>query len=91
MQDLWSEVDKDKVAILAVNPDDDADVIRDYWEEAGFTFTALRDEMGVQAVTPFGVRAFPTNYVIGPEGKVLWRSVGWDEAAVRKALGLGSN
>ena len=91
MQDLWSEVDKESVAIIAVNLDDSADVIRDYWRDAGFTFTALRDGPGGPTVAAFGVRAFPTNYVIGPEGRIVWRSVGWNEAAVRKALGLGSD
>ena len=34
----------------------------------------------------FGVMAYPTNYVIGPDGKVAYRDVGWDEAAVKKLI-----
>jgi len=34
----------------------------------------------------YGVMAYPTNYVLGPDGKVVWRGVGFDEAAIRAAL-----
>ena len=34
----------------------------------------------------FGVQAYPTNYVVGPDGKVLYRGVDYDEEALRKAL-----
>jgi hypothetical protein len=34
----------------------------------------------------YGVQGYPTNYVIGPGGKVAYRSVGFDEAGIRKAL-----
>ena len=34
----------------------------------------------------YGVQAYPTNYLIGPDGKVLWRSVGFDEEGLRAAL-----
>ena len=34
----------------------------------------------------FGVQAYPTNYVIGPDGKVIWCGVGYDPAMIRGAL-----
>ena len=34
----------------------------------------------------YGVQAYPTNYLIGADGKILWRSVGFDEPALRDAL-----
>jgi hypothetical protein len=34
----------------------------------------------------YGVNAYPTNYVVGPDGKVAYRSVGFNEAAIRDAL-----
>lgn len=34
----------------------------------------------------YGVMAYPTNYLVNAEGKVVWRGVGFDEAAMRKAL-----
>ena len=34
----------------------------------------------------YGVQAFPTNYVLDQDGKVVWRGVGYDETAIRAAL-----
>jgi hypothetical protein len=34
----------------------------------------------------YGVNAYPTNYVVGPDGKVAYRGVGFNEAAIRDAL-----
>ena len=35
----------------------------------------------------YGVQAYPTNYLVDAEdGKILWRSVGFDERGLRDAL-----
>jgi len=34
----------------------------------------------------YGVQAYPTNYLVDPEGKIVWRSVGFDEAGLKEAL-----
>lgn len=35
----------------------------------------------------YGVQAYPTNYLVSAEdGKILWRSVGFDEAGLRAEL-----
>ena len=36
--------------------------------------------------TKFGVDACPTNYLIGPNGAILYRSLGFDENGLREAL-----
>jgi len=74
-----------------VNYNDSADVIKKYFKENGFTFTeVMNGEKKDDIVSNYGVQAFPTNYVISPEGKVIARFIGFDEAGIRKALkGLG--
>ena len=74
---------------LAMNVGDTAKVIRDYWSASGFTFPAMMQAKG-EVSTSFGVRAYPSNYLIGPDGRVIWRGVGFDEGEVRKLLGLDS-
>ena len=34
----------------------------------------------------YGVMAYPTNYLVGADGKVLWRAVGFDEEGLKAAL-----
>lgn len=34
----------------------------------------------------YGVQAYPTNYLVGADGKILWRGVGFDENGLRAAL-----
>ncbi len=65
---------------------DDKDVIQKYWREKGFTMRPVRQQDSAVS-DAFGVMAYPTNYLIGPDGKILWRGVGWNEAALRQALG----
>ncbi len=84
---LWSEVSKNRkdVLILAVNLNDEKDVIAKYWSTGEFTHSAVRQQ-DAEVSAAFKVQAYPTNYVIGPDGKILYRSVGWNEGAVSAAL-----
>jgi hypothetical protein len=80
---------KDKgFLIVALNGMDDKDTIQKYITENKFTFTIGMKE-GAEKYNvdeQFGVMAYPTNYLIGPDGKVLFRCVGFDEPGIRKAL-----
>jgi len=89
LQTLWSEVQekRDDVVFLCVNIGDEKDVIQGWWDEAKFTLNAVRQEGSVVS-DAFGVQLYPTNYLIGADGKIAWRAVGYDEAAIRKYLEL---
>ena len=87
LSDLWSEVSQQRqdVAFVSVNIGDSQQVVSDWWKEEGFAHEPAlqqRDEVS----RAFGVQAYPTHYVLGPDGRVLWRSVGWDPDALRAAL-----
>ena len=73
------------MVFLAVNYSDSRDVIEKYWKDEGFTLKAVQQDDSTVS-DALGVQAYPTNYVLGPDGKVLWRSVGWNESAIRSAL-----
>ena len=90
LQSLWSEVQEkrgNEVVFLCVNLQDEEKVIRDWWEEDGFTLQPVQQEGSVVSKA-FGVKYYPTNFIINPEGKVVYRRVGWQEGEIREALGL---
>lgn len=89
LSDLWSEVSQQRqdVSVLAVNIGDAPDFIRRWWEQEGFRHEAVTQD-GRAVSAAFGVRAYPTNIVIGPDGTVAYAGVGYDEPALRRALGL---
>jgi 5-methylcytosine-specific restriction endonuclease McrBC regulatory subunit McrC len=76
---------RNDVVFLCVDLGDEKAVIENYWKEKGFTMRAVRQHDSAVS-DAFQVLAYPTNYLIGPDGKVLWREMGWNEAALRELL-----
>lgn len=70
--------------MLALNRGDTVEQVKSYWRESGFTFPALMAPNEVHQ--KFGVRAYPTNYVINNKGEVVARFVGYDEQKLLAAL-----
>ncbi len=75
----------DSVVFLCVNKGDSAEVVDGLWKKKGFTTRAVRQE-GTEVCDAFGVIAFPTIYVIGPDGTIRYRSTHFDGAALRAML-----
>jgi hypothetical protein len=73
---------------VAVNTGDEKAAILKYVAEGKFTFPIVMGGEGSNYAVgkAYGVQAYPTNYLVGSDGKVLWRGVGFDEDALRKAL-----
>jgi hypothetical protein len=64
-------------------------VINNYIKENNWTFPIVMGKTPNTEYTvgkQYGVQAYPTNYLIGADGKVLWRGLGFDEKAMREAL-----
>jgi hypothetical protein len=76
------------LALVAVNRGDPAEVINGYVDKKKFTFPiVMGGSDGSYAVgEAYGVVAYPTNYLIGPDGTVLWRGLGFREETLRQAL-----
>jgi hypothetical protein len=71
-----------------VNANDPEERIQKYITDSNFTFKVVMGGQGEKYTLgkAYGVQAYPTNYLIGPDGKVLWRGVGFDESSLRSAL-----
>lgn len=80
---------KDKgFTIIALNGSDDKETINKYINENHFTFNIgmKQGNQPYNADTQYGVQAYPTNYLIGSDGKILFRGVGFEEDKIRQAL-----
>jgi hypothetical protein len=90
LQKMYTELKDKGLGLIAVNGMDSEDVINKYVADNKFTFTigmADKKEGGIYDVAEkYGVSAYPTNYVVDAAGKVIWRGIGFNEQAIRKAL-----
>lgn len=71
-----------------MNANDTEQRILDYVAQGKFTFPIVMGGRGEQYTVgkAYGVSAYPTNYLVGPDRKILWRGVGFNEAELREAL-----
>jgi hypothetical protein len=72
------------LSIVSMNYCDKPSVAGDYWKKSGFAFPTLMAPDSWHE--KYKVVAYPTNYVVGKNGKIVARFVGFDEAGLKKAL-----
>lgn len=70
--------------ILSVNLGDDSATVAKIWKEGRFSMRAVLH--GEKVSGQYHIEAIPTNYVVGPDGKILARFMGFDEHGIRTAL-----
>ena len=88
MDYLHSELADEPFRIVAVNLQENPNVVRQFIGDNGFRFPVLLDSSG-RIATNYGVRGLPTSYFISPSGTVLGILVGirhWDEPELVEAM-----
>jgi hypothetical protein len=73
---------------LRVRPYVLRDQVRAYVRQSRFTFKVVIGG-GRERYTlgkGYNILAFPTNYLIDGSGRIVWRTVGFNEPALREAL-----
>ena len=70
MQSLYEELSDEGLVIIAVDVQEPEATVQAFIDELGFTFPILLDEDGRVALR-YGIRAFPTTYIIDRDGFVL--------------------
>eukprot|EP01026_Neomeris_dumetosa_P075455 TRINITY_DN79762_c0_g1_i2.p4 TRINITY_DN79762_c0_g1~~TRINITY_DN79762_c0_g1_i2.p4 ORF type:complete len:104 (-),score=20.83 TRINITY_DN79762_c0_g1_i2:1-312(-) len=62
------------VVFLAMNVGDDNERMAEWWDDKGYGFPTLNDADDL--AQQYGIKAFPSSIIIGPDGKVLKAKVG---------------
>ncbi|MBU1027161.1 MAG: TlpA family protein disulfide reductase [Candidatus Margulisbacteria bacterium] len=86
MQKMYDQSDKEIFELLAVNVGQQPSVVTDFLEGKGYGFPVLLDENG-RIAAQYGLRAFPTTFIIDPDGNIADKIVGarewgWEEFKV---------
>jgi peroxiredoxin len=71
--------------VVAVNLQEGATMVRPFVEKLKLSFPIVLDAEGTIS-REYGVRALPVTFLIGRDGKILWRAIGgrdWESAEAR--------
>lgn len=71
---VWEQLEGE-VIFLMVNAGEDEDTVREYLSKKDYTFPVLLDTAG-EAVSTYGISAFPTTFFIDAEGNLITYAIG---------------
>ncbi len=75
-KDIWQHFDRDKLAVLVIGREEDDEIIQQFVDKHGYTVPFAGDPKMV-AYSQYATRFIPRNFVIGPDGVVLYQSQGY--------------
>ena len=76
-KDIWRHFDRDKLAVVVIGREENDQIIRPFVEKHGYTVPFAGDPEMV-AYSQYATRFIPRNFVIGPDGTVLYQSQGYE-------------
>lgn len=82
----YASLKKEGVELLAVDCGDTVETVKDFVAKQRYRFPIAMDRAEKSINGIYGVQAFPTTYVIGPDGKIIASSVGFDEKELSQTL-----
>jgi peroxiredoxin/outer membrane lipoprotein-sorting protein len=87
-QKLYDELKDRGFDIVAVNSEDSDDRVQRFLAEEKITFNVVLGGASSEQIIgkQWGVQIFPTSYLVDSAGKILYRTIGYDEAGIRGAL-----
>ena len=85
MQALYDELKDEGLEIIAVNVLEDHDTASGFVEEHGFTYPVVLDRDG-KVMLRYGIRAYPTTYIVDRDGYVLGVRPGYNDWATDEVV-----
>jgi peroxiredoxin len=88
MNRAWKQLEKENIAMLAINMGEDEDTIFIFSADYPTDFPILMDQSG-DVIARWPVKGLPTTYVIAPDGSIAYRAIGsreWDDKGLLDAV-----
>ena len=91
IQEYYTELHGEEFELLAINVGQPINTSKEFKQSFDITFPMLADTQGIMKDI-YKVDAFPTNYFIAPDGKVIRKIIGWvHKKQVREFIELYAN
>jgi peroxiredoxin len=87
MQKLYIRFKDKDFDMVAVSLNEPASVVKKFFKDYNLTFTALLDSDG-ELMTPYGIRAIPTTYIIDRDGAIIGKAFGPRKWNSKQAIAL---
>jgi peroxiredoxin len=76
-KEIWQRFNRDRFSLVVIGREEDAEVLQPFMDQHGYDFPVAGDPEMV-AYSQYASRFIPRNYVIGPDGTVLFQSQGFE-------------
>jgi peroxiredoxin len=76
--EIWQRFDADRFAMIVVGREEDADVLTPFVEKFDYDFPVAGDP-DKAVYSQYASRYIPRNFVIGPDGTILFESQGFEQ------------
>ena len=76
-REIWQRFDHNRFAVLVIGREEDDEIIQPFVDKHGYTVPFAGDPEMV-AYSQYATRFIPRNFVIGPDGTVLYQSQGYE-------------
>jgi peroxiredoxin len=88
LEKLHEAVEGQGLTTIVISPADSAEDLAKFVESSKIQFQVAVDgkETNHAVTGVYRARMLPTYYLLDPDGKVLWRGIGWKEPELRTAL-----
>ena len=88
MNRAWHRIEKEGIAMLAINMGEDEDTIFIFTADYPADFPILMDRDGT-VIEQWPVKGLPTTYVVAPDGTIAYRAIGsreWDDSRLLEKI-----
>lgn len=84
LKKLYTRLSPKGFQLLSINNAEDAATVKKFVSKENLKFPVVLSTP--KLLSTYGIEAIPTNYLLDSKGKIVFRSVGYDEAGLMKAL-----